>query len=118
MAEDLRSRFSQAATILVPDSPHIPIITEEFMENDRIVQFLQWFCDNVHSTNVLTSDELARWFTYAPRVDHYEIIIFCRCQGVKSSGKLLKVVYIYFIDFECVVFMSGSVYYTLFVATI
>ena len=60
MAEDLRSRFTQAATTLVPDSPQIPIITEELMENDRIVQFLKWFCDNVHSTNILTADELAR----------------------------------------------------------
>ena len=91
MAEDLRSRFCQAAAMLVPDSPDISIIPEELMENDRIVHFLQWFCDNIHSTNILTADELARWFINDTHINRYEIIIFCRCQDVKSSGKLVKV---------------------------
>lgn len=61
MAEDLRTKFCQAAARLVPDSPDIPVIPEEILDNDRTVQFLQWFCDDVHSTNVLTADELARY---------------------------------------------------------
>lgn len=98
MAEDLRSRFCQAAAMLVPDSPDIPIIPEELMENDRIVHFLQWFCDNIHSTNILTADELARWFINATHINRYETIIFCRCQDVKSSRKLVKVFWTCFVS--------------------
>ena len=60
MAEDLRARFCQAAA-RVPDLPHLPVIPEEFLENDRTVQFLQWFCDDVYNTNILTADKLARF---------------------------------------------------------
>ena len=59
MAEDLRARFCQAAA-RVPGSSHIPVIPEEWLENENIVSFLQWFCDDVCSTNILSADELAR----------------------------------------------------------
>ena len=59
MAEDLRAKFCQAAA-RIPKSSHLPVIPEEFLENDRIVQFLQWFCDDIHTTNILTVDELTR----------------------------------------------------------
>lgn len=65
MAEDLRARFCQAAA-RVPNLPHLPVIPEEFLENERIVQFLQWLCDDVYSTNILTTDELGR-FAHASR---------------------------------------------------
>ena len=34
-------------------------------------------------------------YIHVPRVDRCEIIIFCRCQDIKSSGKLVKVVCLY-----------------------
>ena len=63
MAEDLRARFCQASA-KIPDLPHLPVIPEEFLENENIVQFLQWFCDDVQSTNILTADELTRYTIY------------------------------------------------------
>jgi len=64
MAEDLRTKFCEAAA-RVPDLPQLPSIPEEFLENDRIVQFLHWFCNDVFNTNILTTAELARYYSHS-----------------------------------------------------
>ena len=89
MAEDLRARFCQAA-VRVPDLPYLPAIREEILENERINHFLQWFCDDVYSTNVLTADELAKYPTIQP-FPRINLHIFYRYQVIKSSDKVAKV---------------------------
>ena len=88
MAQDLRARFCQAA-VRVPNLPNLPVIREELLENERINHFLQWFCDDVYSTNVLTADELAK---YPTRTLHLFICtIFYRYQVIQSSEKVAQV---------------------------
>ena len=91
MAEDLRAKFSQAAATLVPDSSQIPVIPEELLENDRIVQFLQWFCDDVHSTNILTADELTRYCIHSSHW-YYTIMIFLDVRTLNLLENLFRYV--------------------------
>ncbi|XP_065899010.1 HAUS augmin-like complex subunit 3 isoform X2 [Dysidea avara] len=71
MSEDLGAQFCQASSRL-PGLPKLQKVPDELLENDRIAQFLQWFCCDVHTSNVLTTDEITR------------------CQEIKRAGNALE----------------------------
>jgi len=60
MSADLGAQFCQASSRL-PGLPKLQRVPDILLENERVIKFLEWFCRDVHTSNVLTKDEIAKY---------------------------------------------------------
>jgi len=88
MSEDLGAQFCQASSRL-PGLPKLQKVPDELLENDRIAQFLQWFCRDVHTSNVLSANKIARYVDTLSNKKYH--LLYIRYQEVKHAGNALEV---------------------------